>query len=97
MYYRKLLLYLCPVGLLKWPLVLDVTRHIPSLDPFFLPLPVSFSHSSFTIAPMHLDLLYFSFLGISTILPLVPYFLPNICGYMDCSLLSKDLAANIDT
>lgn len=28
--------------------------------------------------------------------PLVPYFLSSVCGSMDCSLLVKDLEANID-
>jgi hypothetical protein len=26
---------------------------------------------------------------------LVPYFIPNLCGYMDCILVSNDLTANI--
>lgn len=59
----------------------------------FISFPIYPSYSSFPFMSLKRNTTsYFSFIGRS---PLVPYYVPNLCGYVGCSIPIKRLTANI--
>lgn len=89
------------IGLCKTP-QMGFSFICPSLcDLPYLPLPSTSPFDPPKTAPtlplsssIHSYLVYFSLLGRSFPLTPVPYSMYRFCGYSDCSLLIKDLAAN---